>query len=114
MTSKEERKQAIAGRFKAARENAGLSQGQLARRLGMSRPTISAIEAGQRTIAAEELETFAETFGVRVGWLTCTEDPDLSEREAQITLAARGLASADPAELESLIKLLRMVKTDPK
>ena len=42
-----DKKSTIAARIRAAREAAGLSQGQVARKLKMHRPTISEIEAGR-------------------------------------------------------------------
>ena len=45
----------IAGRLRLARETAGLSQGQAAKRLGLHRPTVSEIEAGRRRVTAEEV-----------------------------------------------------------
>ena len=42
-------KECIASRLRSAREMAGLSQGQVAKMLGMHRPTISEIEAGRRS-----------------------------------------------------------------
>ena len=45
-----ELREEIGGRLRMARETAGLSQGQVAKRLKMHRPTISEIEAGRRRV----------------------------------------------------------------
>lgn len=103
-------KKAIAARLRIAREQAGLSQGQVARRLGWHRPTISAIESGDRRLLAEEVPTFADLYGVSAAWLLCEEDPDQSEREAQISLAARGLKKISDSELKSLLDLLNTLR----
>ena len=66
MSSPDERRLAIASRLKAAREQAGLTQAQVAKILGLHRPSISEIEAGRRSVSAEELVTLAETYGVSV------------------------------------------------
>ena len=105
-------KKAIAGRLRIAREHAGLSQGQVARRLGWHRPTISAIEAGDRRVLAEEVPTFAELYGVRAAWLLCEEDAGQSDREAQISLAARGLKKISQSELKSLLDLLNTLRAE--
>lgn len=52
-----------------ARERAGLSQGAVARRLGMHRPSITWIESGERNVLAVELVVFARLYGVSVLWL---------------------------------------------
>ncbi|HEU4730644.1 MAG TPA: helix-turn-helix transcriptional regulator [Kofleriaceae bacterium] len=103
-------KKAIALRFKLAREQSGLTQGQVARRLGWHRPTISAIEAATRSVAAEEIPVFADLYGVSAAWLLCEEAEEASEREIQISLAARGLANIKESELTSLLQLLRSLR----
>ena len=52
-------KKEIASRLRWAREQAGLSQGQVAQRMGVHRPTISQIESAERNIRIEELDQFA-------------------------------------------------------
>jgi transcriptional regulator with XRE-family HTH domain len=60
---------AIASRLKEARVKAGVSQEKAARLLNLHRPAISAIEAGARRLAAEEILPMARLFGVSVSWL---------------------------------------------
>src|SRR5690349_16740111 len=81
----------IAARLRQARELAGLSQGQVARLMGVHRPTISEIEAGRRRVSADELQEMAKLYDISVAWLTegTTED-DVSQ--ARYQLAARELA----------------------
>ncbi|MCD6107386.1 MAG: DUF4065 domain-containing protein [Caldisericaceae bacterium] len=54
----------LAKRIKALRGEAGLSQQELAERLGISRPTISQIENDERKITADELKKLADIFNV--------------------------------------------------
>jgi transcriptional regulator with XRE-family HTH domain len=49
-------------RLRAAREKAGLSQAQLGRLAGLSRPAISNIEAGRQHVALEQIYQFAEAL----------------------------------------------------
>ena len=51
-------------RIKQIRESLGLSQQALAEKLGISRPSISQIENGERKVSAEELKKLSETFNV--------------------------------------------------
>ena len=99
----------IASRLRAAREAAGLSQGQTARLLDMHRPTISEIEAGRRKVSSEELVRFADIFGVSVEWITTS--PEGSDPvEDRIVLAARELGKMRDQDLDRLISLLRMIR----
>jgi len=56
-------------RIKQIRESLGLSQQALAEKLGVSRPSISLIENGERKVCAEELEKLAAIFNLSVDTL---------------------------------------------
>ena len=107
MPDKEKPRNSIAIRLCAARENAGLSQGQVARILKKHRPTISEIEAGRRKVSGEELAKFAEIYDVSVSWLTTGESefPDPS-----IELAARELKKLKKEDLDLLFQLLKTMR----
>lgn len=107
MKEKDSEKQALAMRLRQARAYAGLSQGQVAKLLDMHRPTISEIEAGRRTVSAEELNRFAQIYDVGVSWLV-GEDAELSGAEgATIELAARELSKLKEEDRETVMRLLR-------
>ena len=96
-------------RLKLAREQSGLSQGQVAKKLGMHRPTISEIEAGRRTVSAEELREFSKLYEVSVDWLL-SERSDSPEDDAKVQLAARGLATLRPDDLDTVLRVLKTIK----
>lgn len=104
----ESRRQAIAARLRAAREQAGLSQGQAAQVLGVHRPAVTEIEAGRRGVSAEELAALADAYGVSVNWLVEAEtaDPDRDRME----LAARELGKLKAEDLDRLMQLLSSLK----
>ncbi len=104
-----ETKEEIAGRLKLARETAGLSQGQVAKRLEMHRPTISEIEAGRRNVSAEEITKFGELYGVDANWITEGASED-SESADKIMLAARQLSKLKEKDLDRLLGLLQMLR----
>lgn len=54
----------IGQRVRVHREAAGLTQGALARRVGLTRTSITNIERGQQRIPVHVLYDLAETFGV--------------------------------------------------
>lgn len=57
---------AIAHKLGVAREKAGLSQAQLAEKLGTDQASISRIERGQRNITLETLAKLAKVLGLKV------------------------------------------------
>lgn len=102
------RKQAIAARLRAAREQAGLSQGQAAKVVGLHRPAITEIEAGRRGVNAEELAALADAYGVSVNWLVEAEKTD-PVRDL-IELAACELGKLKVEDLDLLMQLLSTLK----
>lgn len=56
-------------RLRKAREDAGMSQAQLAVAIGISRNTVSNAELGDRTPLTVTLRAWAEVTGVPVQWL---------------------------------------------
>lgn len=53
----------LARRIRSAREACGLTQGQVADTLDVSRPTVAQIEAGNRAVSSLELDELAHLFG---------------------------------------------------
>jgi len=98
---------ALADRLRKAREQAGLSQGQVARRLDFNRPTISEIEAGRRKVSAQEISLFAEMYKVSEEWLlgkgTAGIDPI-------VELAARELSKLKAKDLDTILDLLKSMR----
>ncbi|UCG42957.1 MAG: helix-turn-helix domain-containing protein, partial [candidate division WOR-3 bacterium] len=80
----------VGARVRRLREKAGLSQEQLSKRLGTTRPAVSQIENGQRNVTADEVARLAETFGV-----SC--DVLLGLRTEPVVILARD-AGRKPAE----------------
>jgi len=99
----------VAERLRLAREQAGLSQGQVAKIVHMHRPTISEIEAGRRRVAAEELVEFARIYEVSVAWLIGSEGTD-DGVDDRVKLAARELAKLKSADLDKVLRLLSSMR----
>ncbi len=110
MTTRDPKRMAIATRLKIAREQAGLSQGQVARILGLHRPSVSEMEAGRRGVSGEELATLAKTYGVSVDWLTGVDTPD-PERD-RVELAARELSKLKKQDLDRVLQLLASLRKE--
>lgn len=99
----------VAERLREAREASGLSQGQVAKKLKMHRPTISEIEAGRRKVTAEELGRFAQLYGISVDWIVGGSTEDESS-DARIRIAARELSKMSEPDLNRLMRMLRMLR----
>lgn len=68
----------IGERVRNIRERSGMSQQKLSELLGVSRPTVSQLEAGSRKICTEELEKLSEIFGMSVdGILHAEKEPEV-------------------------------------
>ena len=104
----------MAVRIKEARKLAGLSQGQVAQMLGLHRPSVSEIEAGNRRVSSEELAKLAEIFDVSTSWLLGEAPDTLLTNDPKLELAARELGKLKPDDLDRLLKLFAaMRRTDP-
>ncbi len=57
-------------RLRRAREHAGLSQNEAARRLGRGQSFISKCESGDRRVDIVELRAFARIYGVPMSFFT--------------------------------------------
>jgi transcriptional regulator with XRE-family HTH domain len=108
MGASDPRKAAIAGRLRTARQRAGLSQGQVAKELGLHRPSVSETEAGRRRVSADELGRLAELYKVDVGWLAGEDRGD--EQRERVELAARELAKLDKEDLDRVLELLSALR----
>lgn len=102
----------IPARLRAAREASGLSQGQVAKLMGMHRPTISEMEAGNRRITADELAKLADLYDTKLSWLLGDAPERASTDDPKLQLAARELSKLKPDDLDRLLKLIAAMKTD--
>ena len=100
----------IANRLRTARESAGLSQGQVAKKLGLHRPAVSEIEAGRRRVTADELVRLADIYGVSTGWITSGNEGGAEDMDDRVLLAARQLSRIKAEDLAKLMKLIRMLR----
>jgi transcriptional regulator with XRE-family HTH domain len=104
----------IAERLKEARKLAGLSQGHVARILGLHRPSVSEIEAGNRRVSADELAKLAALYDVSVAWLLREVPDSVDAEDPRLELAARELSKLKPDDLQRLLNLLAVMRNDAK
>src|SRR5437660_11898588 len=96
----------IAERLKEAPKLAGLSQGHVAKILGLHRPSVTEMEAGNRRVSADELARLAEIYDVSVAWLLGEAPDTINAQDPRLELAARELSKLKPDDLQRLLKLL--------
>lgn len=95
-------------RVKRARQERGLSQSDLAERLGLSDAYISKIEMGKNAMTVTVLAKLSDALGVSTDWLLRNQT-----REAQeITIAEleEMFQDCSPSEQTTLMKLLQHMK----
>ena len=109
MTDLGEGRKLIASRLRTAREMAGLSQAQVAKLLGLHRPSISEMEAGRRRVSADELTKLSEIYCIDMKWLAGSES-DSEHDDRRVCFAARQLAKLKSDDLDKIMKLLSALR----
>lgn len=109
MSNTNEDRNIIASRIRSAREMAGLSQAQVAKLLGLHRPSVSEMEAGRRRVSAGELSKLSEIYSIDLDWLTGSESKSDEDNE-RIRFAARQLAKLKEDDLDKVMKLLTALR----
>lgn len=104
--------ESTAQRLRWAREQAGLSQGQVARMLGLHRPTISQIEAGKRDIKSHEVAQFADLYEVKDDWLIRGAEAITDDVDPRVEVAARELKKLRSQDLDKIMDLIRVLRTN--
>jgi transcriptional regulator with XRE-family HTH domain len=100
----------VGKRIREARKMAGLSQKQLADLLKLHRPSVSEIEAGNRSVKAGELRQIADALDVSISWILGQSVDDVEDEDPRFELAAREFRRLKPADLERVLKLLAAIK----
>ena len=104
----------IGPKLREARNMSGLSQGQVAKMLGLHRPAISEIEAGNRRVSAEELHKLCEIYEVSPDWVLGRTSEIADPQDPRLELAARELSKLDPDNLNRLLKLIAAMNNESK
>lgn len=96
----------LAERLREAREYLGLSQDDVATKLGLTRPAISNIENGSRKVSATELDAFARLYGKTLDYLVSGTEGE-TPKIAFLAKAAKDLTQNDLRELAQFAEFLR-------
>lgn len=110
MKDSAELRKIISSRLAIARQNAGLSQAQVAAQMNLPRPSITEIEAGRRRVSVEEMVQFAELYQVDLNWLSGQGADQVDPVRDKLQLAARQVANLKREDLEKVIDLLTSLR----
>lgn len=100
----------IGDRLRQAREYLGFTQQQIADALGLHRPSISMIEAGERRVAADELKTLSRIYSRPAAWFLGVEEGPPCASTRELLAKAQGLCEEDTAELLRFAEYLEFRK----
>lgn len=103
----------LAERLRRAREDADLSQGEVARKLGLPRPAISQIENGNRKVEALELGRLAKLYDRPLSYFA-DEEPVGSKPLDTLQRSSTGLSEQDWAEVLRFAEFLRKKAEDDR
>ena len=105
----EEQRAAVAQRLREAREYVGLSQEDAALALGLSRPTITNIESGNRRVEAVESDKLAALYRQSVTFLLSGDDA-VGATPAQVQFLARAVKGLSPKDMEEVARFASFLK----
>lgn len=102
----------LAERLRLAREQANLSQEEVAEKLSLPRPAISQIENGRRRVEALELARLAKLYRCPMSYFA--EEPAGSERLETLNRTAASLSEKDREEVLRFAEYLRQKADDAR
>lgn len=103
----------IGDRIKQARVEAGLSQGDLAKRIGVSRQRVSQIEEGCHTPQSRTIKKITDALGCEaVDLLTHTPDPDTVKWSKTIKASRKEVSAFLHKNATDVVDFITKYRTD--
>ncbi|WP_313055342.1 helix-turn-helix domain-containing protein [Pseudomonas lopnurensis] len=99
----------LAERLKEAREYVGLSQDEVAAVLGVSRPSVSNMEAGTRKVEATELNKLAKLYRKSLEFLMSGREP-LPSGPDQLAFLARAVHGLSQQDIDEVARFAEFLK----
>ena len=86
----------------AQRRSAGLSQTEVAARMGTSQSAVARLETGEADVRVSTLERYAAAIGSQLAWQAQTSQPELGQPgRAELRLSQAGEAQAGPGRKDN-------------
>ncbi|HPL98749.1 MAG TPA: helix-turn-helix transcriptional regulator [Bacillota bacterium] len=89
----------IGEKISKLRKEAGLTQAQLAEKIGISRPSLVKIENSQRAISLEEGDAISRVLGISIYSLLDEEGKQSEEKSFAKAFKAKGMTDDNLAEI---------------
>lgn len=103
----------VGERIRQAREYLGFSQADVAEALGVSRPTVSALESGKRKVSSLELKKLAQVLRRPVEYFLGST-VEANDTIGAIYRAARELSEQDRQQVRRFAEFLRSAGSPPE
>ena len=105
------------GRIKEARLRAGMTQSELAEKVGVKFSAIHKYEKGLVVnLKRETILALAEALDVRPSWLMCADEGELPEdvksSDEDIVILARAAKNMNPEDRKKLLEMARLMFGD--
>ena len=101
----------ILKRLVKARESAGLTQGQVAAMLGVSRTTITTWEDVVRSnVTVKQILSLCEIYGVSVGWVMTGVNESW---DAEAFMRTANIAATEARQIIEVLEMLSMSQRKP-
>lgn len=97
-----EKEDQLNDRLRKARKYLNLSQEFVAKKTGLNRTSITAIELGQRNVSVEELKIFSQIYGISVDELVNGKKENSNEKVLARLFSE--LSDIDKLEIQNLIE----------
>jgi transcriptional regulator with XRE-family HTH domain len=97
-------------RLRAARTYRGFSQEEVAKHLGVSRPSVSLVENGLRGVDTLELKKLSELFECSIDELVGREEPPAVDPPS-IAMVARAAAQLSPEDRDEVLRFAKFLRT---
>lgn len=104
-------RQLLGERLKEAREYVGLTQDDVAKKLGIPRSALSNIEAGIRKVDAIELAQLAKLYQRSVAWFTGERSNGAAKMPKQVAHLARAAATLSQQDQRELARFADFLKS---
>ena len=107
----------LARKLRSARLEAGLSQDQVAQKVGLGRMAISAIEVGRRRVAGLELKALAGVYGQPLEHflgLPGAQIASTADDHAAVGLLTRALRDLTPEDRSEVLRFAEFLRTSSK